>query len=308
MNKHIKALVMFSGGLDSILAVKLLEKQGIDCTAIIFTSPFFLDEKAKIQAEKFAIKLKSLDITDPHFQMLQNPIYGYGKSLNPCIDCHGLMFKIAGEIADQEGFQIIASGEVLGQRPMSQNKSALNSVTKITGRDILRPLSAKLLAETTYEKQGLVDRNQLLNISGRSRKLQLQLAEDFGLQGYESPGGGCLLTEIGYTDKLKSLFQSFPKEILPIDAEILKYSKLQIFPRGFVMMGKDNETNLKILEIIQKDKNYSNRYLVLKLKNITGPIGLVRNITGEKNYLNDCKNLFKEKVGKLKNMEDFDFE
>ncbi|HRU50096.1 MAG TPA: hypothetical protein P5155_01180 [Candidatus Absconditabacterales bacterium] len=304
----MKALVMFSGGLDSILAVKILEKQGIDCTAIIFTSPFFSDKKAKIQAEKFDIKLMSVDITDPHFQMLQNPVYGYGKNLNPCIDCHGLMFKIAGEIADQEGFQIIASGEVVGQRPMSQNKSALNSVSKITGRDILRPLSAKLLPETIYEKQGLVDRNQLLDISGRARKTQLQLAEEFGLQGYESPGGGCLLTETGYTNKLKSLFQSFPKEILPIDAELLKYTRLQIFPRGFVMMGKDNETNLKILEIIQKEKKHSNRYLVLKLKNITGPIGLVRNILGEQNYLHDCKSLFKEKVGKLKNMEDFDFE
>ncbi|HPC34266.1 MAG TPA: hypothetical protein PLP73_01275 [Candidatus Absconditabacterales bacterium] len=304
----MKALVMFSGGLDSILAVKILEKQGIDCTAIIFTSPFFSDKKAKIQAEKFDIKLMSVDITDPHFQMLQNPVYGYGKNLNPCIDCHGLMFKIAGEIADQEGFQIIASGEVVGQRPMSQNKSALNSVSKITGRDILRPLSAKLLPETIYEKQGLVDRNQLLDISGRARKTQLQLAEEFGLQGYESPGGGCLLTETGYTNKLKSLFQSFPKEILPIDAELLKYTRLQIFSRGFVMMGKDNETNLKILEIIQKEKKHSNRYLVLKLKNITGPIGLVRNILGEQNYLHDCKALFKEKVGKLKNMEDFDFE
>jgi tRNA U34 2-thiouridine synthase MnmA/TrmU len=304
----MKALVMFSWWLDSILAVKILEKQWIDCTAIIFTSPFFSDKKAKIQAEKFDIKLMSVDITDPHFQMLQSPVYWYGKNLNPCIDCHGLMFKIAWEIADQEWFQIIASWEVVGQRPMSQNKSALNSVSKITWRDILRPLSAKLLPETIYEKQGLVDRNQLLDISGRARKTQLQLAEEFGLQWYESPWGGCLLTETWYTNKLKSLFQSFPKEILPIDAELLKYTRLQIFPRWFVMMWKDNETNLKILEIIQKEKKHSNRYLVLKLKNITWPIGLVRNIFWEQNYLHDCKTLFKEKVGKLKNMEDFDFE
>jgi tRNA-specific 2-thiouridylase len=112
----MKALVMFSWWLDSILAVKILEKQWIDCTAIIFTSPFFSDKKAKIQAEKFDIKLMSVDITDPHFQMLQNPLYWYGKNLNPCIDCHGLMFKIAWEIADQEWFQIIASWEGCGTK------------------------------------------------------------------------------------------------------------------------------------------------------------------------------------------------
>jgi tRNA-uridine 2-sulfurtransferase len=303
-----KALVMFSGGLDSLLAIKILEKQNIECTALTFTTPFFTKEKAKKQAEKFNIKFMSVDITDPHFQVLKNPIYWHGKNLNPCIDCHGLMFKIAGEIADQQWFQIIASGEVLGQRPMSQNKKSLNSVRKLAWRDILRPLSGKLLPPTIYETNWLIDKNQLLDISGRWRKKQIQLAEELWLQWYNVPWGGCVLTEPGYANKLKLLFESFPKDILPIDAEILKFAKLEIFQRWFVMIWKDNNTNTKIQEILEKNQDScSTRYNVLILKDITGPICIVRNINWYKDFTQDCKNLYKQKISKLKNLDNFDF-
>ncbi|HKL44368.1 MAG TPA: hypothetical protein VJ892_03755 [Candidatus Absconditabacterales bacterium] len=296
----IKALVMFSGGLDSLLAIKILENQGIDCTALTFTTPFFGKEKAKRQAEKFGIKFMAIDISNEHFEVLKNPKYGYGKNLNPCIDCHGFMFRMAGEIADKEGYDIIASGEVLGQRPMSQNRQALVNVRKLTGRDILRPMSAKLLEETVYEKEGLVDRDQLLEIEGRGRQAQIKLAEKFGLKDYEAPGGGCLLTEGGYTDKLKLLLEKFPKDIFPLDAELIKYGRLKLFDRGFGVMGRNIDDNSKLFSLTKLKDNYS----LIELKDIKGPTIALKSINGKKYEKSDIKSWFLEKVSKLKGLED----
>ena len=298
-----KALVMFSGWLDSLLAIKVLEKQWIDCTALTFTTPFFGKEKAEKQAQKFNIKFMSVDITDPHFQMLQNPVYWHGKNLNPCIDCHGLMFKIAGEIADKKWFQIIASWEVLWQRPMSQNRIALSSVRKLAGRDVLRPLSAKLLEPTVYEVQWLVNREQLLTINWRWRLKQLDLAKQFWLEDFSMPGGWCLLTESWYTSKLKLLLEKFPKDILPLDAELLKYGRLDIFDRGFVIMGRDDNSNNIMINLMPKDHK---RYVFVALKDITWPICFIKIIKDNENIDNDMKNLYKERVNKLKNLEYFD--
>ena len=193
-----KALGLLSGGLDSSLAALCLKRQGVEVTGIAFVTPFFGADKARRAAEQIGIPLLVHNIGDLHLEMLKRPQYGYGKNMNPCIDCHAMMFRLAGEVMAKEGFDFLSSGEVLGQRPMSQNLSALHAVAKHSGcpERILRPLSARLLPVTIMEEQGLVDRAQLLDIQGRSRRRQEELAKAWALGDYPSSGGGCLLTEI----------------------------------------------------------------------------------------------------------------
>lgn len=202
-----KAIALLSGGLDSTLAVRVIQSQGIDVTGIVFTSPFFSEKKAKQAAEILGIELKVIDITYDLLKIIKNPPHGFGKNINPCIDCHALMLKKAGEILSHEGFDFIITGEVLGERPMSQNRCSLDLVRRISGYEdyIVRPLSAKLLPETMPEKDGLVDRNKLLDLSGRSRKRQMELVEKFGINKFPSPAGGCKLTEPNFAKRFRAL-------------------------------------------------------------------------------------------------------
>ena len=300
-----KALVMFSWWLDSLLAIKVLEKQWIDCTALTFVTPFFWKEKAEKQAKKFWIKSMIIDVSDPHFEVLQNPVYWYGKNLNPCIDCHGFMFRTAWKIADEQWYDVIASGEVLWQRPMSQNWQALKNVRKLAGRDILRPLSAKLLEPTSYEESWSVDREQLLDIQWRWRTVQLELAEEFWLEDFEAPGGWCLLTEWWYTDKLKRLFEKFPKAILPLDAELIKHGRLEVFERGFVVMWRDQKSNQKLIDLIPKNKD---NYKLIELDwIITWPTSIIKIINNSESINWDLVACYKQKVNKLREIEDIKF-
>lgn len=193
----IKAIALLSGGLDSILAVMLVRKQLIDVTGLAFTTPFFNAGKAKVAARQIGLPLIIEDITDEHLQMLKSPRYGYGKNMNPCIDCHTLMMKIAGRKMEEAGADFLITGEVLGQRPMSQTKQSLYVVAKNSGYAdfILRPLSAQLLEPIKAEREGKIDRTRLLGISGRGRKEQIRMAQDFGIRDYPPPAGGCLLTD-----------------------------------------------------------------------------------------------------------------
>jgi len=192
----VKALGLCSGGLDSLLAGLVLKKQGIDVEWINFETPFFSAEKARNAAKSANIPLTVLDITTSYLEMLKHPSCGYGKNMNPCLDCHAFMFKIAGMRMQDKGFDFMFSGEVLGQRPMSQTRPSLRYVEKTSGFDgyILRPLSAKLLSETVPERQGKVNRSLLFGFSGRSRKPQIELANQYGVTQYPAPAGGCLLT------------------------------------------------------------------------------------------------------------------
>lgn len=295
-----KALVLFSWWLDSLLAVKILEDQWIDTTAIIFTTPFFWATKAKEIAKKENIHLRIENISEIHLQMLKNPKYWYGKNMNPCIDCHWLMVQKACEIAEKEGFDIVASWEVLWQRPMSQTTNWLNSVTKVSGKEILRPLSAKLLNETSYETRGLVDRSRLFDISGRWRHRQLELTKQFWLKDFEMPGWWCLLTQEWYSEKLKSLFDNFMNDILSIDTEIIKYWRLKIFSRWYAVMWRDDSDNEKLLEL----KPQSDKYKALWLVQTTWPLVLIKIITQWYNQT-DIMDFYKEKVKKLQNFNDF---
>lgn len=205
--KRVKALGLCSGGLDSILSAIVLQQQGIDVHWICFETPFFSSQAAKKAAKITRIPLITQDITDVYMAMLKNPNAGYGKNMNPCMDCHALMFEMAGNIMVRKGYDFLFSGEVAGQRPKSQNKNALRYVekhSKFPGM-ILRPLSAKLLPPTQAELNGLVNREKLLDINGRSRKIQMEMALKFGIKDYPSPAGGCLLTEKVFSNRLKDL-------------------------------------------------------------------------------------------------------
>ncbi len=226
------ALVVFSGGLDSILAVKVLQEQGIQVTGLSFGSYFFDSKEAEKTAKQLGIELITKDISEQQLETVKNPQYGHGSALNPCIDCHGLMFRVAGELVefkDENGrkFDIIATGEVLGQRPFSQNSEALKKVERLAGIDILRPLSAKLLPITTYEEQGLVDREKLLDISGKSRKRQLELVKKYGVKYFPSPAGGCRLTENEFGIKVKKLLDNDGRDrkLDKIDFELLRIGR-----------------------------------------------------------------------------------
>ena len=205
--KRGRGLSLLSGGLDSRLAVCVLREQGLDVEGVVFTSPFFKMDTAREAAHQLNVPLHVVDFTRDILDLLEHPPHGFGTALNPCIDCRARMIQRAGEMMVQGGFDFVATGEVLGQRPMSQNRHSL----AITERDaalggrLLRPLSALLLEPTVPEQAGIVDRSRLLGLSGRSRKPQRELAQRYGLTRYPAPAGGCLLTEKGFCRKLSDL-------------------------------------------------------------------------------------------------------
>ncbi len=243
-----KGIGLLSGGLDSMLAVKVLQAQGIQVECVCFVTPFFGPDKANLANRQLRIPLHIVDITDPHLEMLKNPRYGYGKNMNPCIDCHGLMLREAGSLMGKLGAQFLFTGEVLGERPMSQNRNALRSVEKLAGLQgrILRPLSAQLLPETIPEQEGLVDRSRLLGIEGRSRKPQLELVARYGITEFPEPAGGCLLTDPGYSRRLRDLMQR-GVELSRRNLELLKVGRHVLLDDGTkIIVGRNEGENEKI--------------------------------------------------------------
>lgn len=222
----IKGIGLFSGGLDSILAFKLIEQQGIEVLGITFETPFFGAAKARATARRIGLNLAVVDFTEEHLAILHSPRYGYGRNMNPCIDCHTLMLQVAGRRMEEEGADFVFTGEVLGQRPMSQGKQMLQVVAKNAGypERILRPLSAKLLPETAPEREGKVDRSRLLDIQGRGRKQQMELAVHYGIGAYPAPAGGCLLTDPIFARRLRDLFTRHPDHGIR-DIELLKVGR-----------------------------------------------------------------------------------
>lgn len=221
-----RAIAMVSGGLDSILAAKLIKEQGIEIIGICFKSLFFNEEHAIRMVKQIEIPLEVIDFSEEHFNMVKNPKHGYGKNMNPCIDCHAMMMRYSGELLNKFNADFIITGEVVNQRPMSQNRSALNLVKKESGigQKILRPLCALNLEPTEMEEKGLVDREKLLNISGRNRKVQMELAEKWGIVDYPSPAGGCKLTEPNFSKRLKDLLKHNENPTFK-DIELLKIGR-----------------------------------------------------------------------------------
>jgi tRNA U34 2-thiouridine synthase MnmA/TrmU len=270
----MRALSLFSGGLDSILAVKLIEEQGIDVIGIFFESSFFTAEKAAHSAYSIELPLQVIDITDRFLPIVLSPRHGYGKGLNPCIDCHKLMFEIAGEMLKEMGADFIISGEVVGQRPMSQNLKSLSLISHDSGlKDlILRPLSAKRLPETLPEKECWVMREKLLGLSGRSRKPQIELANKFGIKEYPAPAGGCLLTDVIFSRRLRDLIVHDPN-FSKRDIELLKVGRhFRINKGGKIIVGRDQRENEMITALVVKGDT------VFSVDSFPGPTVLVTGV------------------------------
>jgi len=267
----IKGISLFSGGLDSILAVKVIQEQGIDVEGVAFETPFFSAERALPAARDIGIPLTVLDITDEHLEMLKAPRYGYGRNMNPCIDCHGLMLRVAGRRMDERGADFLFTGEVLGQRPMSQTKQSLHIVAKISGYQgyVLRPLSAKLLPETVPEQEGAVDREGLLDIQGRSRKRQIEMAKRYGIGSYSNPAGGCLLTDPMFSKRLRDLFDHDAQREVR-DLRLLKVGRyLRMNDDTVIIVGRNKRENHVLHEVIEDHD------VVIRMQDYPGPTVLI---------------------------------
>jgi len=270
--RKVRALGLCSGGLDSMLAGLLLRKIGVEVEWITFETPFFSAAKARKVSMMTGIPLTVKPIYPVYIEMLKNPPAGYGKYMNPCMDCHALMFRLAGELMREKNFDFLFSGEVLGQRPMSQTKTSLRYVEKHSGFDgyILRPLTAKNLPESIPEKEGWVDREMLLDIRGRGRKAQIKLAAEFGIEDYPAPAGGCLLTDKQYTSRLRELFdhqQTCSEEEL----HLLKFGRhYRLNPQTKLIVGRSEKDNENILKYHDPARD-----IVIDVKDYSSPIGLI---------------------------------
>ncbi|MDI6825619.1 MAG: hypothetical protein QMD36_00255 [Candidatus Aenigmarchaeota archaeon] len=269
----MKALALLSGGLDSTLAVKLILDQGIDVEAINFVTTFCLcptREAVKV-AKKFKIPLKIMNVGKEYLKILRNPKYGYGKNMNPCIDCRIFMLKKAKKYAKEIGTSFIFTGEVLDERPMSQRRKALDIIEKEAGLKgkILRPLSAKLLPETEAEKKGWVNREKLLDIRGRSRKRQIQLAKDWKINDYPCPSGGCLLTYKEFADKVRDLFEH-KKRVTMRDIILLKIGRHFRFNKNKIIVGRNETENKELLNLKKLDD------FVFEVSGYNGPITILQ--------------------------------
>jgi len=257
--KKVKAIALLSGGLDSTLAVQIIRDQGIEVLAVSFFSPFCTCDRpgqceAVEAAEKLDVPLKRIGLGRDYIEMLKAPRYGYGRNMNPCLDCRIMTFKKARELMETSGADFVFTGEVLGQRPMSQRKDAMRIVERDSGLKgrLLRPLSAKLMEPTIPEQEGLVDREKLLAIQGRSRKPQIQLARDLGINDYPCPAGGCLLTDKNFAARLRDLFNHGEDD--QYDINLLKIGCHFRLPGGLkVIVGRDEEENERLETMARQD-------------------------------------------------------
>ncbi len=273
--KH-KAIALFSGGLDSTLAIITMLRQGIDVTAITFLTHFGCDISDKSScskdpfsaAEKFGFTVKLCHLADKFIEIVKNPKHGHGRNMNPCIDCRILMLKEAKELMSMTGADFIITGEVVSQRPMSQMRNTIYMIDKEAGVTgiVLRPLSAKLLEPTLPETKGIVDRERLYGFHGRSRKPQMELAKEFGLTEYPMPASGCLLTEQNYSYLVSELLEHSPSLSLN-DLNLLRLGRhFRMSPTCKAIVGRDEKEN-DMLEQFAGDDDY-----LMKVEDFGSPI------------------------------------
>lgn len=268
-----KALVLLSGGLDSMLAVKMLQEQGIQVAGLVFKSCFFNEDQAQKSALSLKIPLKIVDFSKKHLNLVKNPPHGYGKAANPCLDCHRLMLKKAREIMLKEDFDMVATGEVLGERPFSQNYQALLKVQELSGlKDrLLRPLSARLLPISLPEKKGWLNRSKLGNIQGKRRVKQLALAKKYEIKDFPQPSGGCILCEHVFAKRLFDLLKNWPK-CKPDDIALIYLGRHFWEGESKIVLGRSKRENEKLEKLFKKGD------LFIAPKNFAGPSALIRNI------------------------------
>jgi len=282
--KKIKALALFSGGLDSILASRLIIDQGIDVLAIQFVTPFFnyavLDDVQGHQDRiyrKYGIRVLVEDISEGYLRLLHNPAHGFGKNFNPCIDCKIMMFARAKEMLAEQGASFLISGEVLGQRPMSQRRDTMNLIERDSGTRslLLRPLCAQLMNETVPELEGWVDRSKLLRMSGRGRSAQIALAREFGITDFPAPAGGCVLADPILSRRIKQLYSDDSVlqsvEITVADIRMLLLGRQFVLPGGgWLIIGRDERENNSLTALADPED------AVLLMEDWPGPVGVLK--------------------------------
>ncbi len=254
-----------------MLAVEILRKQGVSVLPVAFKTDFFSARQAEESARKLGVSLRIVDISEEFLEKVKNPAYGRGSGLNPCIDCHLLMLEKAKEMMEKEGFLFVATGEVLGERPMSQNKKAMEIVKEESGLNgyLLRPLSAKLLEPSVPEKKGWVDRELLFDVRGRQRKKQIKLARKLGVGDYPTPAGGCILCEKEFAVKLKKLLEICPGA-KSADVKLLKRGR-HFWQKGVkIVVGRDHEENVELKKLAQEGD------VLVELEGVPGPTTLLR--------------------------------
>lgn len=254
-----------------MIAVKLIQSQGIDVTALAFVSNFFGNtEKLKLQAETNGFPLKIMDVKQDYLNVIKKPKHGFGKNYNPCIDCKIFMLTQAREYAESVGAHFLFTGEVLGQRPMSQRRDTLGIIMRESGLEgkLLRPLCAQNLPPTEAESEGWVDRDRLLGIQGRSRKHQLALSEELGLKNTQSPGGGCLLAEREYTKRLKELIDA--EGLAPDNIALIKKGRFHRHENTIIVLGRNHEQNQALTLSAQPEDS------LMEVVDHMGPTTLIR--------------------------------
>jgi len=275
-----KAIALFSGGLDSILACRLVARQGIDITAVKFVTPFFdydlllNPSYPLVIKEKYGIEVMVRDVSDEYFALLRAPAHGYGKHFNPCLDCKIFMMTKARRMMEELGAAFLISGEVVGQRPMSQRRDALRVVERDSGCHglLLRPLCAKHLDPTQAEIDGLVDRTRLGDFAGRGRSKQIALAREMGLVDYPTPAGGCVLTDVNVSHRIKRFYEE-NETIRVADMRLLTVGRHFALPGGaWLVMGRGEAENEKIVALAEPTDT------TLKLIDRPGPTAVVRNL------------------------------
>lgn len=290
---NIKAVSLFSGGLDSILATRIVMDQGVDVTAVQFVTPFFnygvlrdIEGFQKKTFEKYGICVRVENISEGYIELLRKPTYGFGKNFNPCVDCKILMLKRAKEIMAEIGGSFMVTGEVLGQRPMSQRRDTLNVIERDSESKtiLLRPLSAKLMKETEAELKGWVNRDELHKFSGRGRSQQIALAKEYDITDYPAPAGGCILADPILSKRIQKLYEgefTFGVDEVGVnDIELMLVGRQLLMPltesdveanKGvWLIVGRDESENDRLEELVDKGD------AVLHMEERPGPVVLVR--------------------------------
>ena len=277
--KKKKVVALLSGGLDSQLAIKMMQEQGFDVSAVAIKTPFCDFDcgrgcgfEIRERADDLDVNLKTVYLGDEYIEMLKHPKHGIGAGFNPCIDCRSMMFDAAKKHMEEIGAEFIISGEVLGQRPMSQHAPALRTIEKesdLVGK-IVRPLSAALLPETDPEKDGLIKRENLGMIRGRTRRGQLDMAKKYGIENPPNAGGGCLLTEPHFGIKAKDLF-SHTKNPTINDIDLLKIGRhFRLDEETKFIVGRNKDENEMIKAISLPGD------ILLEAKDFVGPVSILR--------------------------------
>jgi tRNA U34 2-thiouridine synthase MnmA/TrmU len=284
----MKCIVMFSGGLDSTIAVHMMQRQGLDVLALNFVLPFYsglglAHQAIKNRASSLNVPLRIEEEGEEYLAMFKARSFGFGKNVNPCLDCRIHRLVKAAVIMKEVGASFIATGEVVGQRPMSQRRECLDIIDKRTGLRglILRPLSAKILRSTVPEERGWVKREELLDFSGRGRKGQIAYAKQFNLS-YPNPAGGCLLTNSRTAERYNDLAQNDPDFSLN-DFKLLAYGRhFRLGPSLRLIMARDDSENEAIAALALP----GDRFIVLK--DIAGPVGIIRGQADETHIRTAC--------------------